>query len=202
MGVSTRVPSRSRRGGSVMKLTGAEIFIECLKREGVKTLFALPGGVVLKIFDMLHQQKDIDVVLTRHEQGAGHMAEGYAKATGKAGVCLVTSGPGMTNVITALADAYMDSVPLVCFSGQVPTSLIGNDAFQEADNVGLSRPCTKYNFLVKDVNELASTIKEAFYIATTGRPGPVLVDIPKDVSMDKAEFCLLYTSDAADERSS
>ena len=171
-----------------MKLTGAEILVECLKREGVKTIFALPGGVVLKIFDMLHQQKDIDVVLTRHEQGAGHMAEGYAKATGKAGVCLVTSGPGMTNVITALADAYMDSVPLVCFSGQVPTSLIGNDAFQEADNIGLSRPCTKYNFLVKNVAELATTIKEAFYIATTGRPGPVLVDIPKDVSMDKAEF--------------
>lgn len=171
-----------------MKLTGAEIFVECLKREGVKTLFALPGGVVLKIFDILHQQKDINVVLTRHEQGAGHMAEGYAKATGKAGVCLVTSGPGMTNVITALADAYMDSVPLVCFSGQVPTSLIGNDAFQEADNIGLSRPCTKYNFLVKDVNDLAVTIKEAFYVATTGRPGPVLVDIPKDVSMNKAEF--------------
>src|SRR5262244_3192421 len=171
-----------------MKLTGAEIFIECLKREGVKTIFALPGGVVLKIFDMLHQQKDIEVVLTRHEQGAGHMAEGYAKATGKAGVCLVTSGPGMTNVITALADAYMDSVPLVCFSGQVPTHLIGNDAFQEADNVGLSRPCTKYNFLVKDVNELATTIKEAFYIATTGRPGPVLVDIPKDVSQNQTEF--------------
>ncbi|MFO0774400.1 MAG: biosynthetic-type acetolactate synthase large subunit [Nitrospiraceae bacterium] len=171
-----------------MKLTGAEIFIECLKQEGVQTIFALPGGVVLKIFDTLHQQKDIEVVLTRHEQGAGHMAEGYAKATGKAGVCLVTSGPGMTNVITALADAYMDSVPVVCFSGQVPTSLIGNDAFQEADNVGLSRPCTKYNFLVKDVNDLAVTIKEAFYIATTGRPGPVLVDIPKDVSMEKAEF--------------
>ena len=171
-----------------MKLTGAEILIECLKREGVKTIFALPGGVVLKIFDMLHQQTDIEVVLTRHEQGAGHMAEGYAKATGKAGVCLVTSGPGMTNVITALADAYMDSVPLVCFSGQVPTSLIGNDAFQEADNMGLSRPCTKYNFLVKDVKDLAVTIKEAFYIATTGRPGPVLVDIPKDVSMDTSEF--------------
>jgi acetolactate synthase-1/2/3 large subunit len=171
-----------------MKLTGAEILIECLKREGVKTIFALPGGVVLKIFDMLHQQKDIEVVLTRHEQGAGHMAEGYAKATGKAGVCLVTSGPGLTNVITALADAYMDSVPLVCFSGQVPTSLIGNDAFQEADNMGLSRPCTKYNFLVKDVKDLAMTIKEAFYIATTGRPGPVLVDIPKDVSMDTSEF--------------
>ena len=171
-----------------MKLTGAEIFLECLKKEGVKTIFALPGGVVLKIFDVLHQQKDIQVILTRHEQGAGHMAEGYAKATGKAGVALVTSGPGMTNVITALADAYMDSVPLVCFSGQVPTSLIGNDAFQEADNIGLSRPCTKYNFLVKDVNDLAMTIKEAFYVATTGRPGPVLVDIPKDVSMNKAEF--------------
>ncbi|MBM4132244.1 MAG: biosynthetic-type acetolactate synthase large subunit [Nitrospira sp.] len=171
-----------------MKLTGAEIFLECLKREGVKTLFALPGGVVLKIFDILHQQKDVNVILTRHEQGAGHMAEGYAKATGKAGVCLVTSGPGMTNVITALADAYMDSVPLVCFSGQVPTSLIGNDAFQEADNIGLSRPCTKYNFLVKDVNDLAVTIKEAFYVATTGRPGPVLVDIPKDVSMNRTDF--------------
>ncbi len=171
-----------------MKLTGAEIFLESLKREGVKTLFALPGGVVLKIFDILHQQQDIRVILGRHEQAVGHMAEGYAKATGKAGVALVTSGPGMTNVITALADAYMDSVPLVCFSGQVPTSLIGNDAFQEADNVGLSRPCTKYNFLVKDVNDLAVTIKEAFYIATTGRPGPVLVDIPKDVSMAKADF--------------
>ncbi|MEK7294083.1 MAG: biosynthetic-type acetolactate synthase large subunit [Nitrospirota bacterium] len=171
-----------------MKLTGAEIFLESLKKEGVKTIFALPGGVVLKIFDVLHQQKDIQVILTRHEQGAGHMAEGYAKATGKAGVALVTSGPGMTNVITALADAYMDSVPLVCFSGQVPTNLIGNDAFQEADNIGLSRPCTKYNFLVKDVNDLAMTIKEAFYVATTGRPGPVLVDIPKDVSMNKAEF--------------
>lgn len=171
-----------------MKITGAEIFLESLKREGVKTIFALPGGVVLKIFDVLHQQRDVRVILGRHEQGVGHMAEGYAKATGKAGVALVTSGPGMTNVITALADAYMDSVPLVCFSGQVPTSLIGNDAFQEADNVGLSRPCTKYNFLVKDINDLAVTIKEAFYIATTGRPGPVLVDIPKDVSMAKTEF--------------
>jgi len=171
-----------------MKITGAEIFLESLKREGVKTLFALPGGVVLKVFDVLHQQKDIRVILTRHEQGAGHMAEGYAKATGKAGVALVTSGPGMSNVVTALVDAYMDSVPFVCFSGQVPTSLIGNDAFQEADNIGLSRPCTKYNFLVKDVNDLALTIKEAFYVATTGRPGPVLVDLPKDVSMNRTEF--------------
>ncbi len=171
-----------------MQLTGAEIFLESLRCEGVDTLFALPGGVVLKIFDVLHQQKDIRVILTRHEQGAGIMAEGYAKATGKPGVCLITSGPGMTNVITALADAYMDSVPVVCFSGQVPTGMIGNDAFQEADNTGLSRPCTKYNFLVKDVNDLAQTIKEAFYIASTGRPGPVLVDIPKDISMDKGEF--------------
>ena len=170
------------------QLTGAEIFLEALKREGVKTVFALPGGVVLKIFDVLHQQDDIEIILTRHEQAAGHMAEGYAKATGKPGVALITSGPGMTNVITALADAYMDSVPVVCFSGQVPTALIGNDAFQEADNIGLSRPCTKYNFLVKDVNDLARTIKEAFYIASTGRPGPVLVDIPKDISIEKAEF--------------
>lgn len=170
------------------QITGAEIFLESLKREGVKTVFALPGGVVLKIFDVLHQQKDIEIVLTRHEQGAGHMAEGYAKATGKPGVALITSGPGMTNVVTALADAYMDSVPMVVFSGQVSTALIGNDAFQEADNIGLSRPCTKYNFLVKDVSELAQTIKEAFYIASTGRPGPVLVDIPKDISMNKADF--------------
>jgi acetolactate synthase-1/2/3 large subunit len=171
-----------------MKLTGAEIFVECLKREGVKTIFGLPGGVVLKIFDVLHQQKDVEVILTRHEQGAGHMAEGYAKATGKPGVALVTSGPGMTNIVTPLVDAYMDSVPIVVFTGQVPTQLIGNDAFQEADNVGISRPCTKYNFLVKDVNDLAQTIKEAFYIATTGRPGPVLVDIPKDVAMNKGDF--------------
>jgi acetolactate synthase-1/2/3 large subunit len=128
------------------------------------------------------------VILTRHEQGAAHMAEGYAKATGRAGVCLVTSGPGMTNIVTGLADAFMDSVPMVAFTGQVSTSLIGNDAFQEADNVGISRPCTKHNVLVKDVNDLARTIKEAFYIANTGRPGPVLVDIPKDITTDKAEF--------------
>ena len=171
-----------------MKLTGAEILLECLKREGVRVVFGIPGGVVLKIFDVLHQQKDVEVVLTRHEQGAAHMAEGYAKATGKAGVTLVTSGPGMTNIVTGLADAFMDSVPLVAITGQVSTNLIGNDAFQEADNVGISRPCTKHNVLVKDVNDLARTIKEAFYIATTGRPGPVLVDIPKDVSTNKAEF--------------
>ncbi len=171
-----------------MKKTGAEIFVESLKQEGVKVVFGIPGGVVLKIFDVLHQQKDVEVILTRHEQGAAHMAEGFAKATGKAGVVLVTSGPGMTNIVTGLTDAFMDSVPLVAFTGQVSTSLIGNDAFQEADNVGISRPCTKHNVLVKDVNELAGAIKEAFYIATTGRPGPVLVDIPKDVSAEKAEF--------------
>lgn len=171
-----------------MKLTGAQIFVECLKKEGVKVIFGLPGGVVLKIFDVLYDYKDPLTILTRHEQGAIHMAEGYAKATGKPGVVLVTSGPGMTNTVTGLADALMDSVPLVVFTGQVPTHLIGNDAFQEADNVGISRPCTKYNYLVKDVNDLAQTIKEAFYIATTGRPGPVLVDIPKDVSMNQAEF--------------
>ena len=171
-----------------MKLSGAQIFVESLRKEGAKVIFGLPGGVVLKIFDVLYDFQDPKTVLTRHEQGAIHMAEGYAKATGKPGVVLVTSGPGMTNIVTGLADAYMDSVPLVVFTGQVSTSLIGNDAFQEADNVGISRPCTKYNFLVKDVNDLAQTIKEAFYIATTGRPGPVLVDIPKDVSMAMADF--------------
>ncbi|MFQ5851691.1 MAG: biosynthetic-type acetolactate synthase large subunit [Candidatus Binatia bacterium] len=171
-----------------MKKSGAEIFVEMLKREGVRVVFGIPGGVVLKVFDVLYQQKDIEVVLTRHEQGAAHMAEGYAKATGKPGVALVTSGPGMTNIVTGLADAFMDSVPLVAFTGQVSTNLIGNDAFQEADNVGISRPCTKHNVLVKDVAELARTIKEAFHIATTGRPGPVLVDIPKDVSTNRTEF--------------
>ncbi len=171
-----------------MKMTGAEIFIECLKKEGVKHVFGYPGGVVLNIFDVLYGQKDVELILTRHEQGATHAADGYARATGKPGVVLVTSGPGATNTVTGIATAYMDSIPMVVFTGQVPTMLIGNDAFQEADIVGITRPCTKYNFLVKDVKDLASTIKEAFYIATTGRPGPVLVDIPKDVSVGKAEF--------------
>ncbi|MFQ5541896.1 MAG: biosynthetic-type acetolactate synthase large subunit [Candidatus Binatia bacterium] len=171
-----------------MKKSGAEIFVEMLKREGVRVIFGIPGGVVLKLFDVLYQQKDVEVVLTRHEQGAAHMAEGYAKATGKPGVVLVTSGPGMTNIVTGLTDAFMDSVPLVAFTGQVSTNLIGNDAFQEADNVGISRPCTKHNVLVKDIDNLAQSIKEAFYIAMTGRPGPVLVDIPKDITTEKAEF--------------
>ncbi len=171
-----------------MKKSGAEIFVEMLRREGIREIFGIPGGVVLKLFDVLYQQKDVEVVLTRHEQGAAHMAEGYAKATGKPGVVLVTSGPGMTNIVTGLTDAYMDSVPLVAFTGQVSTNLIGNDAFQEADNVGISRPCTKHNVLVKDVSDLAQCMKEAFYIAMTGRPGPVLVDIPKDITVDKADF--------------
>ena len=171
-----------------MKKSGAEIFVEMLRREGVREIFGIPGGVVLKLFDVLYQQKDVEVVLTRHEQGAAHMAEGYAKATGKPGVVLVTSGPGMTNIVTGLTDAYMDSVPLVAFTGQVSTNLIGNDAFQEADNVGISRPCTKHNVLVKDVGDLAQCMKEAFHIAMTGRPGPVLVDIPKDITVDKADF--------------
>lgn len=171
-----------------MKLTGAEILIESLKKEGVKHIFGYPGGVVLNIFDVLYDQKDLELILTRHEQGAAHAADGYARATGKAGVVLVTSGPGATNIVTGIATAYMDSIPMVVITGQVPTMLIGNDAFQEADIVGITRPCSKYNFLVKDVADLAKTIKEAFFIATTGRPGPVLIDIPKDVTVAKAEF--------------
>ncbi|MEK6576534.1 MAG: thiamine pyrophosphate-binding protein, partial [Nitrospirota bacterium] len=171
-----------------MILTGAEIFVESLKREGVEVIFGIPGGVVLGLYDTLYRQDNIEVILTRHEQGATHAAEGYARATGKPGVVLVTSGPGATNTVTGLANANMDSVPIVVFTGQVSTGLIGNDAFQEADIVGISRPCTKYNYLVKDVNDLAQTIKEAFYIATSGRPGPVLIDIPKDVSQNKADY--------------
>lgn len=170
------------------KITGAEILIECLKKEGVKHIFGYPGGVVLNIFDILYDEKDIQLILTRHEQGAVHAADGYARASGKAGVVLVTSGPGATNTVTGIANASMDSVPIVVFSGQVPTLLIGNDAFQEADIVGITRPCTKYNFLVKDVNDLSKIVKEAFYIASSGRPGPVLIDLPKDVTSGKADF--------------
>jgi acetolactate synthase-1/2/3 large subunit len=169
-------------------MTGAEIFIECLKREGVKHIFGYPGGVVLGIFDLLYDDKDIQLILARHEQGAVHAADGYARSTGKPGVALVTSGPGATNTITGIATASMDSIPLVVFSGQVPTMLIGNDAFQEADIVGISRPCTKYNFLAKDVHELSRIVREAFFIATSGRPGPVLIDLPKDVTAGKADF--------------
>lgn len=169
-------------------LSGSQILIECLKREGVKTIFAYPGGVNLPVFDALYDETELEVILCRHEQGGTHMAEGYARATGKPGVVLVTSGPGATNTVTAIVDAYMDSTPLVILTGQVSTHLIGNDAFQEADVVGITRPCTKYNILVKDVNDLAQAVKEAFYIATSGRPGPVLVDLPKDVVLAKTEF--------------
>ncbi len=169
-------------------MTGAEIFVRSLVEEGVDTLFGYPGGVVIGIYDVLHDLTHIKHILTRHEQGATHAAEGYAKATGKPGVVLVTSGPGATNAVTGIADAYMDSIPLVVFTGQVVTKLIGNDAFQEVDIVGITRPITKHNYLVKDINDLANTIKAAFYIATTGRPGPVLVDLPKDVLAAKAVF--------------
>ncbi|HSW62301.1 MAG TPA: biosynthetic-type acetolactate synthase large subunit [Dissulfurispiraceae bacterium] len=171
-----------------MKMTGAEIIIECLKREGVKHVFGYPGGVVLNLFDRLYDEKDLQVILTRHEQGAVHAADGYARASGKPGVVLVTSGPGATNTVTGLATAHMDSIPLVVMTGQVPTGMIGNDAFQEADIVGITRSCTKYNFLVKDIKDLARIMREAFFIATSGRPGPVLIDLPKDVTVGKTEF--------------
>ncbi|MDP2732581.1 MAG: thiamine pyrophosphate-binding protein, partial [Hoeflea sp.] len=167
--------------GKQMEMTGAEMVLQALKDNGVKHMFGYPGGAVLPIYDELHQQDDIEHILVRHEQGAGHMAEGYARSTGKPGVVLVTSGPGATNVVTALQDALMDSIPIVCLTGQVPTSLIGSDAFQECDTVGITRPCTKHNWLVKDVNDLARILHEAFYVASHGRPGPVVVDIPKDV---------------------
>lgn len=170
-----------------MKLTGAQIFFECLKAEGVEVIFGLPGGVLLDLYDEMPKH-DIRHILVRHEQGAAHMADGYARATGRVGVCLVTSGPGATNTVTGIATAYMDSIPIVVFTGQVPTALIGNDAFQEADIVGITRPCTKHNYLVKDVHDLARIIREAFYLARSGRPGPILVDLPKDVINAKAEY--------------
>ncbi len=166
---------------SAQTLNGSEIFFECLRRENVEYIFGYPGGSLLKVYETLYDVEDIQHILVRHEQGATHMAEGYARATGKPGVVLVTSGPGATNTVTGIANAYMDSSPMVVFTGQVPSSLIGNDAFQEADIVGITRPITKHNFLVKDVKELAITIRKAFFLATNGRPGPVLVDMPKDI---------------------
>ncbi|MEZ5780865.1 MAG: acetolactate synthase 3 large subunit [Rhizobiaceae bacterium] len=176
------------------EMTGAEIVVRALRDNGVEHLFGYPGGAVLPIYDELFQQDDIQHILVRHEQGAGHAAEGYARSTGKAGVFLVTSGPGATNAVTPLQDALMDSIPLVCLTGQVPTSLIGSDAFQECDTVGITRPCTKHNWLVKDVNDLAATIHEAFHVATTGRPGPVVVDIPKDVQFAKGTYVTPQTA--------
>ena len=170
------------------KLMGADIFFECLKKEKVEVIFGYPGGANLKLYEKLYDVKFLKHILARHEQGATHMAEGYAKATGKVGVVLVTSGPGATNTVTGIADAYMDSVPIVVFTGQVATHLIGNDAFQEADIVGITRPITKHSFFVRDVKDLAPMIRKAFYIAASGRPGPVLVDLPKDVIMSTCEF--------------
>jgi acetolactate synthase-1/2/3 large subunit len=180
------------------EMTGAEMVVQALIDNGVKHVFGYPGGAVLPIYDELFQQDQLEHVLVRHEQGAGHAAEGYARSTGKAGVMLVTSGPGATNAVTPLQDALMDSIPLVCLTGQVPTTLIGSDGFQECDTVGITRPCTKHNWLVKDVNDLAKTIHEAFHVATTGRPGPVVVDIPKDVQFAKG----IYVSPQAAPRTS
>ena len=169
-------------------VSGAEIVFKCLEDQDVKVIFGYPGGAVLPIYDELKNFKSIKHYLVRHEQGAGHAAEGYARSSGKPGVLLVTSGPGATNAVTALTDAYMDSVPLVCIAGQVPTHLIGTDAFQEADTTGITRPCTKHNWLVKDVKDLAKIIHKAFEVATSGRPGPVLVDIPKDIQFQKTNY--------------
>ena len=165
-----------------MKLTGAQILMKCLEREGVRHIFGYPGGVVIDIYDEMARTPSIRHILVRHEQAAVHAADGYARASSQVGVALVTSGPGATNTVTGIASAYLDSIPIVVFTGQVPTALIGNDAFQEVDIVGITRPCTKHNYLVKDVKDLARTVHEAFYIARSGRPGPVLVDLPKDVS--------------------
>jgi acetolactate synthase-1/2/3 large subunit len=173
--------SATSKSGEQREMTGAEMVIHALRDNGVEHLFGYPGGAVLPIYDEIFQQEDIQHILVRHEQGAGHAAEGYARSTGKPGVMLVTSGPGATNAVTALQDALMDSIPLVCITGQVPTTLIGSDAFQECDTVGITRPCTKHNWLVKDVNDLPRVLHEAFRVATTGRPGPVVVDIPKDI---------------------
>ena len=170
------------------ELTGAEIVFKALADHQVEYIFGYPGGAVLPLYDQLSKQKKIKHILVRHEQGAGHAAEGYARSTGKPGIVLVTSGPGATNMVTALTDAYMDSIPLVCITGQVPTHLIGTDAFQECDTTGITRPCTKHNWLVKDVNQIAETIHKAFRIATTGRPGPVLIDIPKDIQFKKGIY--------------
>lgn len=175
-----------------MELSGAEIVVQALKDEGVEFIFGYPGGAVLHIYDALFGQEEIKHILVRHEQGAAHMADGYARATGKPGVVLATSGPGATNLVTGIATAYMDSIPLVVLTGQVPTPVIGSDAFQECDTVGITRPCVKHNFLVKDRHKLAETIKKAFYIATTGRPGPVLVDIPKDITDPKIKIPYHY----------
>lgn len=186
-------PLNTQRDKITVELTGAEIIIECLKAEGVDYVFGYPGGAVLHIYDAFYQQDEVQPdyvnhILVRHEQGATHAADGYARATGKPGVVLVTSGPGATNAVTGIATAYMDSIPMIVITGQVPKHLIGNDAFQEVDSVGITRPVVKHNFLINDVNDIATVFKKAFYVATTGRPGPVVIDIPKDITAEKVEF--------------
>src|SRR5438093_6023564 len=193
IGMTTAAASAPATG---IEMRGAKILIESLLREGVDTIFGYPGGAILHVYDELAHQRDrIGHVLVRHEQGAVHAAEGYARSTGKVGVVMVTSGPGATNCVTGLTNALMDSTPIVCITGQVATHLIGNDAFQEADVVGITRPCTKYNYLVKDVRDLARVVKEAFYIARTGRPGPVVIDLPKDVTAARTAFVYPETVD-------
>ncbi len=182
---TTAVPQTYENGISPQVMRGARILCEALLREGVDTIFGYPGGAVLPIYDELAKMRGrLRHILARHEQGAVHMAEGYAKATGRVGVVLVTSGPGATNAVTGIANAFMDSTPLVVITGQVPRKLIGADAFQEIDTVGITMPCTKYNYMVRDARDLAEIVKEAFHIASTGRPGPVLMDIPKDVALE------------------
>jgi len=171
-----------------MKLSGAQTVVECLKREGANIIFGYPGGAIMPVYDVLYKETSLEHILTRDEQGAVHAADGYARATGKTGVCIATSGPGATNLVTGLANAYLDSIPLVAFTGQVPTKLIGTDAFQEVDISGITFPITKNNYVVRDVRDLTSVIKEAFYIARTGRPGPVLIDLPKDIQLAQTEF--------------
>src|SRR5262247_4061969 len=169
-------------------ITGADIVIKALVDQGVEVIFGYPGGAVLPLYDALFKQNQIKHILVRHEQAAVHAAEGYARSTGKVGVVLVTSGPGATNAVTGLTDALMDSIPIVCLTGQVPTHLIGNDAFQEADTTGITRPCTKHNYLVKSIADLPRIMHEAFYVARSGRPGPVVVDLPKDVLQARGEY--------------
>ena len=191
----------SEKGENGQRMNGSEMIVHCLTELGVEVIFGYPGGAVLPIYDALFKQNKIRHILVRHEQGALHAAEGYARSTGRVGVALVTSGPGATNSVTGLADALMDSIPLVCMTGQVPTHMIGNDAFQEADTVGITRPCTKHNYLVKSVEDLPRLVHEAFYVASAGRPGPVVIDLPKDVVMAEGNYCAGAYADMSEHRS-
>jgi acetolactate synthase-1/2/3 large subunit len=181
-------PSKTTSKAAKETMAGAEMVIQAMIEQGVDTIFGYPGGAVLPIYDALFKQNKIKHILCRHEQGAAHAAEGYARSTGKTGVILVTSGPGATNAVTGLTDALLDSIPLVCITGQVPTFLIGNDAFQEADTTGITRPCTKHNYLVKNVDDLPNIVHEAFHVAGTGRPGPVVIDLPKDIQFAEGQY--------------